>query len=394
MRKNKSTGIAAVIFRELDRIASRPIFILMTLILPLLSFGILWAIFHEGVPRDLPIAVYDADNSAMSRRLARMIDATPSIQVFCKVPDINAGKKLILSGKCYGLIVIPKNMEQDVFSGRAPHVVGYYNNQLMLPGSIISRDMRYAVGTLSAGLNMRLRQKKGEMTMAAKAHLEPIHVESHTLFNPYMNYMYFLLNTLLPTMLQIFVITVTVYALGIELKEGTAKNWLQSSGGSTFKAITGKLLPYSMVFFLLGLFINTFLYRYLGVPLKGSVWFIMIATFFFILAYQSVGLLLVTATANLRLATSFAVFYSAPAFAFVGITFPIMAMPLLGKIWSGILPLTYYLKIVIDQSMRGAPIIVSFPSLMVLVVFSVSGPLLAMPRMNKLMKNKRFWGKI
>lgn len=393
MKTSKRSHITVVIIREVKRIVSRPLYILCTLIFPLLSIGILWAIFQEGVPRDLPVAIYDADNSAMSRRLKRMIDATPSVRIIRKVTSMESGKEFILSGKSYGLIILPKQMEQDVISGYAPHVIGFYNNQLMLPGSLISRDIRSAVGTLSAGLDMKLRQKQGEMNEEARAHLEPIRVESRVLSNPYLNYLYFLLATLLPSMLQIFIITVSVHALGVELKEKTAGEWLKAAGNSTLKALIGKFLPYTVLFLVLGFFINSFLYRYIGVPLNGSLAIISLATILFVLAYQSLGLLFVAATSNLRLATSFALFYAAPAFAFVGITFPIMAMPQLGKIWAGALPLTYYLQIIVDQSIRGAPVTISSPALVYLAAFLIPGPILALFRMKKLMQNERYWGR-
>ena len=394
MKTNERTGFVAVIVRELRRMISRPLYFVVTLILPLLSFGIFWAIFHQGVPRDLPVAVYDADHSALSRRIIRMIDATSTIKVAYKVSDIGTGRKLILATKSYALIILPKDLERDVYSGKAPHIIEYYNNELLLPGSLINRDVRRVVGTVSAGADLRIRQKRSEMTEAAMAHLEPIKIESHILFNPYINFLYFLVSALLPTMLHIFVLTVSVFAIGVELKDGTAKEWLICAGGSTWRAVAAKLFPYTVIFVVLGLFMNSFLFRYLGVPLRGSSLLIMIATLLMILAYQAIGLLFVTVTANLRLALSFAAFYSSTAFAFVGITFPTMAMPLPGKIWGGILPLSYYLKIFVDQSIRGAAISASIPAMIALIVFLFVVPIVPIWRFRKLMCDKRYWGRI
>jgi len=88
---------------------------------------LLWAIFQAGVPRDLPMALVDGDHSAMSRQLARMIDATPSIRITQEVSDVEAARRLVLRNEAYGVVVIPANLERDVRRGEAPKAVAYYN---------------------------------------------------------------------------------------------------------------------------------------------------------------------------------------------------------------------------------------------------------------------------
>jgi len=374
--------------------SSRPLYALVTLIFPLTAFVIVWAIFCKGVPRDLPVAVNDGDHSALSRQLIRMIDASSTIAVAYRVTDPESGHRLIRKGKAYALIVLQNDFEEHVLSGKAPAVINYYNNGFLLPGSLIARDVRRAVGTLSAGLDQRFRQRRNHMTHVVSGAIEPIRVENHELFNPYLNYTYFLVSTLLPNMLQIFVLVMTVYALGVELKDGTAKEWLACSGERTWKAILGKLAPYTLLFGIVGLFMNTFLFRYLGVPLRGSPGIIVVATFLMILAYQAVGLFLVSITANLRLALSFSAFYASTAFAFVGVTFPTIGMPLAARIWAGILPLYYFIRIFVDQAMRGVPPDLDLSYLAVLLAFVLFVPVFPLFRMGQLMRDEKYWGRL
>lgn len=391
--KNK-VGILRVVRRELKRMSSRPLYILGGLLLPLATFGIISATFSKGVPRDLPVAVYDGDHSALSRQLIRMIDSSSSIEVVRRVTDLESGHRLIRKGKVYALIVLQRDLQKDVISGKAPSVINYYNNEFLLPGSLIARDVRNAVETLSAGLDLRFRQRLGQMTQAQPGVIEPIRVESHGLFNPHLNYTYFLVSTLLPNMLQIFVIVMSVYAIGIELKEGTAREWLECADNRTWKALLGKLLPYTLLFCIVGLFMNNILFRYLGVPLRGSLGLITLAGFLMILAYQAVALLLVSITVNLRLSLSFAAFYSSTAFAFVGVTFPTVGMPLPAKAWAGILPLYYYLRIFVDQTVRGIPAVLAITPLTVLMAFILFLPIFPLFRMRKLMSEEKYWGRL
>lgn len=58
-------GIRATVRREYRRMAAEPIYALLLVILPLVAFGVLWAIFWQGVPRELPVAVLDRDHTAL-----------------------------------------------------------------------------------------------------------------------------------------------------------------------------------------------------------------------------------------------------------------------------------------------------------------------------------------
>jgi ABC-2 type transport system permease protein len=85
--------------------------------------------------------------------------------------------------------------------------------------------------------------------------------------------------------------------------------------------------------------------------------------------------------------------YSATAFAFSGVTFPAMGMVLSAKIWSSILPLTYYIRIFVDQSMKGSPVSVSLPDLCILSLFVFGGFVFSYFRMEKVLNNPTYWGR-
>ncbi len=386
-------GIKDITLRELQRATTRPLYLLITLILPLISFFFFWIIFDSGIPENISISVYNADHTQTSRRITRLLDSTQLLNVVHHVTCIEEGKKQILKGDSYALVVLPKGMEKDILKGDAPRVVNFYNNEFLLIGSLINRDITTVIKSVSKGMNVLMRQKKGEMTRSAIAHIEPVVITKHVLFNPYLNYFYYLTGTLQPAMLQIFIITMTIFAFGIELKEGTAGELFEKGGGGITAVLIGKLLPYSLVYILLGLFMNIYLFRIPGFPFRGDLMVLVTATILFVLAYQAIGVFIISVTANLRLSMSVAAFYSVTAFAFGGVTFPAMGMVLFAKIWSMILPLTYYIKIFIDQSMKGAPVSVSLPDLCYLSFFILCGFGLSYFRMGKILKHKVYWGR-
>lgn len=390
-RLHRPGGLLAVMRREIGRIREQRRYILMMVVMPAASFVLIWGLFSNQVPRDLPVAVYDGDHSTLSRTLIRLIDGTPTMAVEAVVADPAEGRDMILRGKAYALIVLPRNMERDAKRGLGAKVLGYYNAQLLLAGSVIYGDLSATVSTASAALDLDARRRRGESGPAAMAHLEPIRLDRHKLFNPHLNYVYFLVCALWPTFLQIFIMFTVVLALGTELKYGTARQWLDTAGGSAWRAVTGKMLVYFIYFSLLGVLMLWVMFELLGLPLRGSGPALAAAVALMVLAYQGVAVVTVAIIPSLRMALSSTAFYSVAAFAFVGITYPQAGMPALAKAWNALLPLTHFLQILISQTLRGAEIAAAIPHLSALLGFAATG-LLFLPLLRLKMIREQYWG--
>jgi ABC-2 type transport system permease protein len=73
--------LQSVFHRELHRMASRRIYWVACLVLPLFSLFFMATIFGDGQMKNLPVGVVDADNTSASRDIVRMVDATPTLQI-------------------------------------------------------------------------------------------------------------------------------------------------------------------------------------------------------------------------------------------------------------------------------------------------------------------------
>lgn len=372
---------------------SRPIYFVLIVVMPLLTMTIPHAIFHEGVPRKLPIAVCDLDHSQLSRSISRLLNANPYLNVAYQVTDAESGKQLILSGRAYMLVVMPKDLERDVNLGRSPKLASFYNNQWFSAGSIVNRELGSVIGRESARLKLHFYMNSGKLPAVAAAQSNPIGVDTHMLFNPFLNYENFLAMPLVPALLQIVVTMTTIFVIGLELKQGTANEWLEAAGGNLDVAMLGKLLPYTFVFVVMAATFNAWLFGLVDMPHRGNAFFLLVATLMMVLAYQGVGIALIAILGSLRLSVSLATIYCAPAFAFGGVTFPLLALTMGGKIWSAILPLPYFLEILVDQAIRGAPWRVSMPALGVLFGFFLLGPVLTHLRLGRVLVDPRYRGK-
>jgi ABC-2 type transport system permease protein len=391
-RWGREPGIARVVRRELARMGSRPLYPLLLLVLPLAGWLVLLAAFGSRTPRDLPVAVVDLDRSALSRQLTRSVDATGTMRVVAAPSTRGGAEDLLLRGEVYAVVVLPEGLDRDVLRRDAPPVVAFYNAQWLLPGKLIARDLAAVVGHVSAGLELRARLASGEGG-GARAALEPIRTESHPLFNPELDYAEFLLTALIPALLQIFVLVLTVHALGSELRQRSAGRWLDAAGGSVARALAGKLAPYAVWYVALALGLTAATGRWLGLPVQGSAAVLAAGLVLLVLAVLGVALVLVGWTANLRLATSLASLLAVPAFAFSGITFPVSGMPVAARLWSTMLPLTHYLRVQTQQLVVGSPTRSSLPALAALMALTAALVGASAWRYGRLLREPELWGR-
>lgn len=387
-------AVAAVMRREVAGWRAHPRELLLLAVLPLASGGLFIALLERGTPSELPVAVVDFDRSALSRRITRALDASPSMRVSTVLGSTEEAANLVRRGSVYGIVTVPADFENDLRRGRAPTVVVDYNAQWMLPGSLIRRDARTAAATLGAGVEIAARTARGEPASVAMARIEPVQVDARAVFNPQLNYGHFLLPAVLPAMLQIFVLLQAVAAVGRELRRATAGEWLGVAGQRPWAALAGKMALPTAWFAGLALAMLILLHRVMHVPMRGSWPVLAGGTVLLVLACQAVGVMLVAWTANLRLATSFAAFYGGVAFAFAGVTFPLGGITWGPRAWADLLPLRHYVSLAFEQAMRGAPVSASMPELCALSLFVAVPLALSMPRLATVLRDARCWGRL
>ena len=102
-----------------------------------------------------------------------MIDATPTVRVAERPADPKAAEELVLAGRVYAYVLLPEGLERGVKRGQAEPVVAYTNAQLLVPASLVRRDLLAATSTVSAGIELpapaRGRGDGGERPRAVRA---------------------------------------------------------------------------------------------------------------------------------------------------------------------------------------------------------------------------------
>lgn len=338
-------GFVVVLGRELRRMVSRPIYPLMVLIMPLAFLVYFGTLMPQGLPDKLAVGVIDHDQSSLSRKIVRQINGSQQTDVVKHYLHFPEARADVQSGKILGFIELPEGLMKDVTNGNQPVVHFYYGQNYLIPGSLVLKSLSYNMNTVSAGAGLQVRQARGQSYDAAMAQVLPISPEVHAIGNPWINYSVYLINVLLPGMLQLMILMTTVYVIGIEIKKRRSLKWYRLSGQSMFKAMAGKLLPYTIAFTLVGFFYDITLFKWMQYPVGGHMGWMLLNTFVLVLAAQSMAVFLLELFPILPVALSFTGLLGVLSFSYSGLSFPINGMPLAMQGLSYLFPLRGYFQI-------------------------------------------------
>ena len=340
--------------------------ILITL-LPIFSFALIIAIFYQGVAFKLPITVVDNDRSELSRKLLFNINASSTVKIASQSLSTKDALELVKASKVYGLVVIPAHFERDTLLRIQPKVTAMLNTQYILIGKILTSALVETVAFSAGEIEFVEDLVTTQNSDAALNTVSPIGLQITPFFNTYKNYFLFLVSALLPAIWQIFIVIATIVSFGTLFKARQEKEFFGTTNISV--KIIGKLLPYTFVYTLMGALFLFYIYGTLGWAFEGSFAVTIFGMFLTVVAYQVIALFLFVTGFDYARALSLGAVYTAPAFAFLGVTFPIYNMNAFALFWRDMLPVSHYVSLQISQANYGGDVFLELNKLLMLASF-------------------------
>jgi ABC-2 type transport system permease protein len=340
---------------------------------PLFAFVVLSAAFSHPVIRGLGVVVVDADRSEVSRAFVEQVAASPNLAIVERADDLASAARAIRAGDAIGAIYVPANFERDLKAERRPQIVAFYNQQFLTAAGVASSG-------LSDGLSAATKNAV-ERAAPKPARIGSLVPETIALVNPGRNYAQFLLRTLLPMVVHVIVALAAGYAVGSEFRRRSMRAWLKCAGGNPIIALAGKLAPLFAIFFLIMLSVPLILEGMFGISFKGDVLMVVAAASLMVIAYLAVGALLQLLVRDLATGLGLTSLIVSPAFGFVGVGFPILAMNAFSTVLAAILPLRWYMEVLLGQAARGLPLQESARPFAALAALAVLFVLLAFLRL-------------
>jgi ABC-2 type transport system permease protein len=374
MQAQFSPGFLAVAARELDWLRHDGVALGLVLAIPLLAIAVLSLTFSNAVIRDLRVDVVDQDQTRTSMTYVQAVNAAPGVNVTRRSSDLNGAMHAVRSGEAIAAVYIPRGLERDIDAGKRPQIVIFHNKQYFTPGNIASGALTAAVSAATADLPTSIGGAAGYRP-------GPLVVEQYVLTNPALNYVQFLLRAILPMVLHVVMAITGGYAVGSEFGRRNMGDWMAAAGGDPLTALVGKLAPYLGIFLILMVVIAFTIHGVFEVSFRGDSFLLGVAACLLIWAYLSVGALLQLLVRNLAFGLSLAGIICSPAFGFVGVGFPLLAMSGFARSWGDLLPVRWYMQILSDQAARGVPAVHSIEPLAILASLTLAYFALAILRL-------------
>lgn len=158
--------------------------LLILLIAPIVyGFFYPWPYGTEAVTR-VPVAVVDQDRSGLSRQIVRFAQANPRLDVRLVTPDAQEARAALWRGEIEGYALLPADLKRHVVRGTAAVVPIEGNGAYALLNKAVLYGFSEAVGTVSAGIEIRKLQAGGMGAAQAAAARAPLDLQMAPLFNP------------------------------------------------------------------------------------------------------------------------------------------------------------------------------------------------------------------
>src|SRR5438552_5425006 len=335
-------GFTAILYKEFIVVLRDPLTLFFMLFPPLVEM-IAFGYALDTDVKHMATLVLDEDRTTESRSLVDQFVNTQTFRVVGEVRSVTELADAIRSGKAYVGLQIPPGFTRDLRAGRTARV------QVLIDGS----NSSIASSSLNTALNVGFRNALLEVAARTGLRELPVEVRPQILYNPEMRSPNFFVPGVIGIVLQIATTFATAMSLVRVRVRGTLEQ-LKVSSLSRWGLMLGKLTPYLCIGMIMcaGLFaVMRWLFQ---VPIAGSVPALMFASFLYVFALLSLGLLISTRAANQIQALQMTMIFLLPSVFFSGFIFPRETMPWIFYAIGSALPATYYIELERAIVLRGA----------------------------------------
>jgi ABC-2 type transport system permease protein len=310
--------------------------LLLMPILQLIMFG--YALKMEI--QEVRIGVIDYSQSSLSRQLVESFEGSEFFHLFSfkgKESDID---DLFMKRKAHAVMLIPMDFAKDL------------TRQSLV-------DIQFIIDAADPNAATMIRNYINQVIMnfnESRNDLIPIpfEIRGTLLYNPDRKSTYFFVPGIVALLLVMISALLTSITITREKETGTMEQILVSPI-RPHEIIIGKVLPYIMLAFVIGiiiLLIGIFLFQ---VPFEGSVTLLLFLSTLYIITALSLGLMISTIAPTQQVAMMLALIITLlPTFLLSGFIFPISSMPKLLQYFTYLIPAKYYLFIIRGIILKGS----------------------------------------
>ena len=327
--------------------ADKGVLLLIAIAPVIYGFFYPWPYAEQAVTR-VPVAVVDYDHSNLSRQITRFAQASPRIDVRMVIGDERQARQALWRGEIEGYALLPRDLKRNVLRGNPAVVTVEANGSYALLNKAVLSGFAEAVGTVSAGVEIRKLQASGQSAQQAQAGRNPIGTQMVALFNPTEGYGSYVVPAVALLIIQQTLLMGVAMLVGLWAETGKhradAATWL------------GRILGFSSVGYLSGLLYFGWIFWAQDFPRGANTGGALVLLAFYIPAICTLGALLGVWFGNRERALQVLLFTALPMAFVSGFSWPAEALPELLQALRWLFPSTAGIQASLRLNQMGAPL--------------------------------------
>lgn len=299
--------------------------------------------------KDAKTVLFDQDKSSMSREFVRSVEENGYFSIDYSVDSYEEMKKLIDEGSAFVGITIPYDFEKNINNRKTADV------QLILDGSdgnkasIAAGYIQGITAIFSKNISLEYLELSGMKTNLVSS-IEP---ESRVWYNPDLSTRNYFLPSIVGLVLIIITVNMTSLAIVKEREIGTLEQLIVTPI-KPYQMILGKLIPFSIIGIVAVTLVLSVMRFWFTIYVKGSVPFLFLSSFVFMLSTLGLGLFVSTISRTQQQAMITSAFLVIMPMIFLsGFSFPIENMPQIIQYITYLIPLRYFITIIRGIVIKG-----------------------------------------
>lgn len=338
-------SVVGIIKRELSFIMTQKSMFFLVFVFPIIYGLFLGQIYSEKIVKKMPIAVYDSDNTKISRLIINYINNARSFDIVSKGKKLEDVKLDLQRENIVAFLNIPKGFQNKIKKIEQANLTLLVSGSNYMLANLAKTEMQTIIQTVSVGTKLQAMGKTlGISKRKALSIANPISIEMVKLYNPWFNYLDFLGPGFWMAALHQIMLLLGCLLISREFERNTFGSLFDLAQRSIVNVFAGKLGIYSFIMFFIFILYFDVIFPRFDVRITGSMFVLCLFSLAFIICTLSFGLVLSCLFKRSINGLKGVLLVGAPAFLVSGYTWPLENMPVLIRIIAYCIPVTPYIN--------------------------------------------------
>jgi len=340
--------ILAIIVKEFLQLKRDPRLFGIIFIAPVIQLILLGYAANLDI-NNINTVVYNQDKTAKSRDFIEKFERSGYFTMNHYADNYDQVMNYINKGDDLWALVIPKDFEKKLQRGEQVKVQALFDGSDGNKASIAFGYVTGVVSSYSQSILVEAKNRSGIQSVAA-VNINP---ELRVWYNPDLKTRVFMLPGIMGLLLTIITTSLMAMAIVKEREIGTLEQIIVTPIKPA-QLIIGKTIPFIVFGFVDVLIVTVVMVYWFGIPIRGDFFFLMLASFIYVLSSLGLGLFISTVSKTQQQAMMVAMFGVLLPMNFLsGFAFPIENMPGWIQPITYLIPLRYYITILRGVILKG-----------------------------------------